>query len=316
MTALLAVDGLVKEFRGRGGAVRAVDGVSMALEAGEVMALVGESGCGKTTLARLIVQLERPTGGHVLLDGEAIGGRRTKARARRIQMVFQDPFGSLNPRLSAGAIIAEPFAIHRVGSRGERAARVEHLARAVGLDPAQLGRRPRAFSGGQRQRLAIARAIALDPALVILDEPLSALDVSVQAQVLQLLLGLRAERKLTYLFISHDLAVVEAIATRVAVMYAGRIVEEAPRDALFDDPRHPYTRLLLASIPRLGQGKRRLDHATPEPTREMPRWTGCAFAPRCPRAEDRCRAETPALDAITGAPQHRSACHFRDEAAR
>ncbi|MBI3514819.1 MAG: ATP-binding cassette domain-containing protein [Proteobacteria bacterium] len=318
MTVLLAVDGLVKEFRGRGGAVRAVDGVSLALEAGEVVALVGESGCGKTTLARLIVQLERPTGGRVLLDGHAMGSRRAawRRRARRIQMVFQDPFGSLDPRLSAGAIIAEPFAIHRVGSRGERAARVEHLARAVGLDPAQLGRRPRAFSGGQRQRIAIARAIALDPDLVILDEPLSALDVSVQAQVLQLLLGLRAERKLTYLFISHDLAVVEAIATRVAVMYAGRIVEEAPRDALFDDPRHPYTRLLLASIPRLGQGKRRHDHAASEATREMPRWTGCAFAPRCPRAEDRCRTETPALEVTPHAPGHRAACHFRDEVAR
>jgi oligopeptide transport system ATP-binding protein len=319
VTALLAVEHLVKEFRGRGGAVRAVDDVSLALEPGEVVALVGESGCGKTTLARLMVQLERPTDGRVLLDGAPLTRHDRaawRARARRVQLVFQDPFGSLNPRLSAAAIIAEPFAIHGVGDRRARAARVEALARAVGLDPAQLGRRPRAFSGGQRQRIAIARALALDPDLLILDEPLSALDVSVQAQVLQLLLGLRERRRLTYLFISHDLAVVEAIATRVAVMYAGRIVEEASRDALFDEPRHPYTRLLLASIPRLGPGKRRHAHAAPEPTREAPRWIGCAFAPRCPRAEPRCTAETPTLEVAANAPGHRAACHFRDETAR
>ncbi len=316
MTALLTIDGLVREFRGPRGSVRAVDGVSFNLATGEVMALVGESGCGKTTLARAIVQLEPPTAGRIVLDGEAgdAGGRAARqARARRIQMVFQDPFGSLNPRLSAGAIIAEPLVIHRVGDRRARAARVAALAQAVGLDPAQLGRRPRAFSGGQRQRIAIARALALDPQLLILDEPLSALDVSVQAQVLQLLLGLRERRGLTYLFISHDLAVVEAIATRVAVMYAGRIVEEASRDALFDQPRHPYTRLLLASIPKLGPGKRKPDAAAPEPAREAPSWTGCAFAPRCLRAEPRCTVETPALAPIAGAPGRSAACHFRDE---
>ena len=312
MSGLLAVERLVKEFRGRGGPVRAVDDVSLAVEPGEVVALVGESGCGKTTLARLIVALEAPTSGRVLLAGTVPAGR--KRTARRIQLVFQDPFGSLNPRLSAARIIAEPLAIHRLGTRRERGERVAALAAAVGLDPAQLGRRARAFSGGQRQRIAIARALALDPEILILDEPLSALDVSVQAQVLQLLLALRERRRLTYLFISHDLAVVEAIATRVAVMYAGRIVEEAPRDALFDDPRHPYTRLLLASIPRLGAGKRRHDTA-PEPARDAPRWTGCAFAPRCARAEDRCRAETPALASVVGMSAHRAACHFRDEAA-
>jgi peptide/nickel transport system ATP-binding protein len=318
MTTLLTLDGLVREFRGPRGSVRAVDGVSFTLEAGAVMALVGESGCGKTTLARAIVQLEPPTAGRILLDGDAIaasGRAARRDRARRIQMVFQDPFGSLNPRLSAGAIIAEPLVIHRVGDRRTRAATVAALAEAVGLDPAQLGRRPRAFSGGQRQRIAIARALALDPALLILDEPLSALDVSVQAQVIQLLLGLRARRGLTYLFISHDLAVVEAIATRVAVMYAGRIVEEADRDALFDRPRHPYTRLLLASIPQLGPGKRPPGTTAPEPAREAPSWTGCAFAPRCPRAEARCTAETPDLAPIAGAPGRRAACHFRDEVA-
>ena len=312
MTALLTIDGLVREFRGPRGSVRAVDGVSFSLAPGEVMALVGESGCGKTTLARAIVRLEPPTAGRIVLDGQADDD--TRARARRIQMVFQDPFGSLNPRLSAGAIIAEPLVIHRVGDRAEQRARVVELAQAVGLDPAQLGRRPRAFSGGQRQRIAIARALALDPQLLILDEPLSALDVSVQAQVLQLLLGLRERRGLTYLFISHDLAVVEAIATRVAVMYAGRIVETADRDALFDDPRHPYTRLLLASIPKLGPGKRKPDTTAPEPAREAPSWTGCAFAPRCPRAEDRCRREAPTLAPVAGASGHDAACHFRNEA--
>jgi peptide/nickel transport system ATP-binding protein len=315
MTPLLQIDGLVREFRGPRGTVRAVDGVSFRLAPGEVMALVGESGCGKTTLARAIVQLEPPTAGRILLDGQATTGRAARLeRAHRIQMVFQDPFGSLNPRLTAGTIIAEPLVIHRRGDRRDRAQKVAALAQAVGLDPAQLGRRPRAFSGGQRQRIAIARALALDPALLILDEPLSALDVSVQAQVIQLLLALRERRGLTYLFISHDLAVVEAIATRVAVMYAGRIVEEAARDALFDGPRHPYTRLLLASIPQLGPGKRTHGATTPEPARETPSWTGCAFAPRCPRAEDRCRTETPDLAPIAGAPGRLAACHFRDEA--
>ena len=313
MSALLAVVRLVKEFRGRGGAVRAVDDVSLALEPGEVVALVGESGCGKTTLARLIIDLERPTSGRVLLDGAPPAGH--KRTARRLQLVFQDPFGSLNPRLSAARIIAEPLAIHRLGTTAERARRVAELAGAVGLDPAQLGRRARAFSGGQRQRIAIARALALDPAILILDEPLAALDVSIQAQVLQLLLELRRARGLTYLFISHDLAVVEAIATRVAVMYAGRIVEEAPRDRLFDAPRHPYTRLLLAAIPRLGAGKRRRADTAAEPDGALPGWTGCAFAPRCPRAEPRCRHETPALAPVRDAPDQRAACHFRDERA-
>ena len=314
MTALLAIDGLVQEFRGRAGTVRAVDGVSLALAPGEVLALVGESGCGKTTIARAVVGLLRPTAGRVLLDGADLAAPAARAAStRRIQMVFQDPFGSLDPRLSAAAIMAEPLAIHRLGDRAARRARVRDLALSVGLDPAQLDRRPRAFSGGQRQRIAIARALALDPALLILDEPLSALDVSIQAQVLQLLLELKRVRGLTYLFISHDLAVVEAIATRVAVMYAGRIVEAAPRDALFDDPRHPYTRLLLASIPRLGQGKRQRHAMSPEPAAGVPGWAGCAFAPRCPRAEARCRDTTPMLESVTGAPDHHAACHFRDE---
>jgi len=316
VSALLAIDGLVQEFRGRGGSVRAVDGVSLALAPGDVLALVGESGCGKTTVARAIVGLLRPSAGRIRLDGEDLSAQRTRAAStRRLQMVFQDPFGSLDPRLSARTIIGEPLAIHRLGDRSARRARVGALAEAVGLDPAQLGRRPRAFSGGQRQRIAIARALALDPAILILDEPLSALDVSIQAQVLQLLLELRRARGLTYLFISHDLAVVEAIATRVAVMYAGRIVEEAPRDRLFDAPRHPYTRLLLAAIPRLGAGKRRRADTAAEPDGALPGWTGCAFAPRCPRAEPRCRHETPALAPVRDAPDQRAACHFRDERA-
>jgi oligopeptide/dipeptide ABC transporter ATP-binding protein len=315
MSALLAIEELVQEFRDRTGAVRAVDGVSLELAAGDVLALVGESGCGKTTIARAVVGLVRPTAGRVRLDGSDLDGPARRASRRRLQMVFQDPFGSLDPRLSAAAIIAEPLAIHRLGDRAARRRRTRELAVAVGLDPAQLNLRSRAFSGGQRQRIAIARALALDPDILILDEPLSALDVSIQAQVLHLLLELRQARGLTYLFISHDLAVVEAIATRVAVMYAGRIVEEAPRDALFDDPRHPYTQLLLASIPRLAIGKRPRVDTPPEPAAETPHWTGCAFAPRCPRAEARCRESAPALDPVTDAAGHRAACHFRDETA-
>ena len=316
MSALLAIDGLVQEFRGRGTTVRAVDGVSLALEPGAVLALVGESGCGKTTIARAIVGLLQPTAGAIRLDGTDLAAPRARAAgARRLQMVFQDPFGSLDPRRSAASIIGEPLTIHRQGDRAARRARVRDLASSVGLDPDSLRRRPRAFSGGQRQRIAIARALALDPAILILDEPLSALDVSIQAQVLQLLLELKRTRGLTYLFISHDLAVVEAIATEVAVMYAGRIVEQAPRDRLFDDPRHPYTRLLLASIPRLGAGKRRPADAAAEPEHAAQGWTGCAFAPRCPRAEARCGSEAPALALVDGSVAHRAACHFRDEAA-
>jgi oligopeptide/dipeptide ABC transporter ATP-binding protein len=316
VSALLAIDGLVQEFRGRGATVRAVDGVSLALEPGAVLALVGESGCGKTTIARAIVGLLHPTAGAIRLDGADLAAPRARAAsARRLQMVFQDPFGSLDPRQSAASIIGEPLAIHGSGDRAARRARVRDLASSVGLDPDSLRRRPRAFSGGQRQRIAIARALALDPAILILDEPLSALDVSIQAQVLQLLLELKRTRGLTYLFISHDLAVVEAIATEVAVMYEGRIVEQAPRDRLFDDPRHPYTRLLLASIPRLGAGKRRPADATAEPEPATQGWTGCAFAPRCPRAEARCRTEAPALAPIDGSADHHAACHFRDEAA-
>ena len=333
MTAppLFEARGLVKHFPLRGGGlfapapglVRAVDGVSLSLAAGETLALVGESGCGKTTLARTAALLYPPTAGSVRYRGrEMVGlGRRALRPLRRaIQMVFQDPFASLNPRLPAGAIIGEPLDIHGVGTATERRRRVAELARSVGLADGDMGRYPHQFSGGQRQRIAIARALALAPEIIIADEPVSALDVSIQSQVLNLLKDLQDAHGLAYLLISHDLAVVRHFADRVAVMYLGRIVEEAPVDALFERPRHPYTRALLAAAPVIGRGKRTppitqggtapLGDA-PSPTNPPP---GCAFHPRCPLATDLCKQTAPALEPIVGSPGHAAACHFKDEA--
>ncbi len=279
--------------------VRAVDAVSLRMEQGEILGLVGESGCGKSTLARMIVRLLPPTAGEIVLEGRPYGTDGVdKAFARRVQMVFQDPFSSLNPRQKIGAAIAEPLVIHGVG-RKERCRSVAELLGQVGLSQGIVGRYPHEFSGGQRQRIAIARALALKPQLLVCDEPVSALDVSIQAQVLNLLLDLRQELGLSYLFISHDLSVVGYLSDRVAVMRNGRVLELAHTRELFANPLHPYTRALLAAVPRpapqpasdfpADNGNEEYESAAPTPRR------GCAYAPHCPDARQDCTEERPEL---------------------
>ncbi len=334
---LLAVRGLVKHFAtrrmswlsGPGPVVHAVNTVSFEIGRGETLALVGESGCGKTTLGRTLAGLYPPTAGSVALDGAEITGlsrRQMAPHRRRIQMIFQDPFASLNPRRPVSAILAEPLVIHRIGGRAERRARVEEAAARMSLEPAMLDRYPHQFAGGQRQRIAIARALILEPDLIVADEPLSALDVSLQSQMLQIFAGLKRELGIATLFISHDLAVVDAIADRVAVMYLGHIVEIAPRAALFARPAHPYTRALIAAVPviddaiarggnrsRRRAGESAIAGDVPDPLAPPP---GCPFHPRCPRAADICRSEPPEPAAPAGAAEgHLAACHFRDEVA-
>ncbi|MFJ1302533.1 ABC transporter ATP-binding protein [Pseudomonadota bacterium AL_CKDN230030165-1A_HGKHYDSX7] len=278
--------------------LRAVDGVSFDIARGETLALVGESGCGKSTVARMLVGLYGLTRGEIEFDGqpvERMQGRSGRALRRRLQMIFQDPFASLNPRWRVGRIIAEPMLTHTDMSAAERQIRVAELLTQVGLDPADQSRYPHQFSGGQRQRISIARALAVRPEFLVCDEPTSALDVSVQAQVLNLMKELQRELGLTYLFISHNLAVVHHVADRVGVMYLGRIVEVAPRDDVFATPRHPYTRMLLEAIPDLeGTGKRRTAVAGEVPNPLNPP-TGCTFHPRCPHANERCKQEVPVL---------------------
>lgn len=272
MSALLEVQDLVKHFVRRGGpfepptTVRAVDGVSFSIREGETFGLVGESGCGKSTTGRCILRLIEPTSGQIRFRGEDVlsfSRARLREARREMQIIFQDPYSSLNPRMRAGDIVAEPLVVHAIGSKAERQARVRELFSLVGLDPGHLSRLPHEFSGGQRQRIGIARAIALNPAFVIADEAVSALDVSIQAQVVTLLLELQARLKLTYLFIAHDLRLVESICTRVAVMFQGRIVELGDTAALFTSPTHPYTRALLSAVPSLDpdapMGRYRLD---------------------------------------------------------
>lgn len=289
--------------------LRAVDGVSFTIKRGETLALVGESGCGKSTMARLLVGLYPLTRGQITIDGESItelNGPKGPTLRRRLQMIFQDPYASLNPRWRVGRIIAEPLKAHTKMTEHEQNARVDDLLRQVGLDPADKSRYPHQFSGGQRQRISIARALAVNPEFLVCDEPTSALDVSVQAQVLNIMKDLQRELGLTYLFISHNLAVVHHVADRVGVMYLGRIVEIAARDELFNNPRHPYTRMLLSAIPDIaGHGKSRTPVAGEVPNPLNPP-SGCTFHPRCPHARPLCRETSPET---VNVGQTEVACH-------
>ena len=324
---VLETKGLVKHFpinqgivfKTKVGAVRAVDGVDIQLRRGETLGVVGESGCGKSTLAKLLVGLEKPTSGEINVRGENMvtlkGGALRRAR-RNIQMVLQDPYTSLNPRMTVGDIIGEPFEIHpEVTPRKGRARAVQDLLDTVGLNPDHVNRYPHQFSGGQRQRIGIARAMALKPEIIVCDEPVSALDVSIQAQVINLLEGLQNELGLSYIFIAHDLSVVRHIADRVAVMYLGVIVEIADRTGLYERPMHPYTHALLSAVPvpdpdrRDNRERIRLRGETPSPINPPP---GCRFHTRCWKAQDICKVQEPPLAEL--ASDHRVACHFPENA--
>lgn len=318
-TALLEVRGLCKHFPtqhgwlGRTQTVRAVDGVNFSIAGGETLGLVGESGCGKSTTGKLILRLQDPTAGEVLWNGQPIHDLSQSALRpvrRELQAVFQDPYASLNPRIPAADIVAEPLRNYEAMSAGQANERVAALFERVGLRPDQMVKYPFEFSGGQRQRLGIARALSVQPKLIVCDEPVSALDVSVQAQVINLLMDLQQQFKLSYLFIAHDLAVVEHISHRVAVMYLGRIVEIAPKRTIFTRPQHPYTEALLDAVPvpdpRVRKNRRVLTGDVPSPINPP---SGCHFHTRCPYTEERCRVESPAMREVT--PGQFVACHLR-----
>jgi peptide/nickel transport system ATP-binding protein len=323
MSNVLEVEALTKHFpirrgflRRITGQVKAVDGVSLSIKKGETLSLVGESGCGKTTVSRCIVRALRPTGGAIrfrggdgpLVDVAQIDRKGLAPLRAHMQMIFQDPFSSLNPRMMVGDIIAEPMLINGIGSSQSRRARVEELLALVKLPKAYMNRFPHAFSGGQRQRIGIARALALNPSLVVADEPVSALDVSVQAQIVNLMLELQERLGLSYLFVAHDLSVVKHMSDRVAVMYVGKIVEEAPTEALFKTPRHPYTEALLSAVPKPDPRRRTeriiLRGEVADPA-NVP--SGCAFHPRCRYATEQCKVERPEMRRL--ASGHAVACH-------
>lgn len=319
MPNLLEVTGLRKHYPIRGGffgrvtgQVRAVDGVDLTLAAGRTLGLVGESGSGKTTLGRCVLRLIEPTAGSVAFEGLDVlkfNARAMRAARRQMQIVFQDPYSSLNPRMTVGSIVGEPFAIHKLARGQQRKDQVAELLGRVGIEPAAMKKYPHEFSGGQRQRIGIARALALKPKMIVADEPVSALDVSIQAQILNLLVDLQKQFQMAYLFIAHDLRIVEHISDTVAVMYLGRIVEYATTAALFSSPAHPYTRALMDAIPVIDPATRRtrviVPGDIPSPAAPPP---GCHFHPRCPVAVDMCRTMEPPLIDIGGG--HLAACHL------
>lgn len=319
---LVSIRGLSKSFasasawpwKRRRGSVQALSDVDLDLHPGRSLAVVGESGSGKTTLARILMRLTDPDAGSIDFDGVdllALRGKSLRRQRKRFQMVFQDPFGSLNPRMKVGSAIAEPLRVHGIVGDGAVHDRVAELLRLVGLDARDGERYPHQFSGGQRQRIGIARALATEPDLLVADEPVSALDVSVQAQILNLLMDLQRRLSLTMLFITHDMAVVRQVADRIAVLYLGRVVEQGSADSVLGQPAHPYTQALMASVPDPDPAMRQPIAATqgepPDPANPP---TGCAFHPRCPRAETRCREERPELEAIAAVPGQTAACFY------
>ncbi|MHC0430188.1 ABC transporter ATP-binding protein [Streptomyces sp. O3] len=323
---ILQVHGLVKHFpltlgivfKRQVGAVKAVDGVDFSLYQGETLGIVGESGCGKSTVARLLMTLEKATAGQVFFKGEDItrlSGRALKAVRRNIQMVFQDPYTSLNPRMTVGDIIGEPYEIHpEVAPKGDRRRKVQDLLDVVGLNPEYINRYPHQFSGGQRQRIGIARGLALNPEIIICDEPVSALDVSVQAQVINLMEKLQQEFQLSYLFIAHDLSIVRHISDRVGVMYLGKLAEIGTDEQIYDRPRHPYTKALLSAVPvpdpALRERRERIILTGDVPSPANPP-SGCRFRTRCWKAQQRCADEAPPLVRVSGSREgHLTACHF------